>query len=159
MHTHIGPDIKLTLLLRSLFIAVAALFLLMNGAYAADSEYGSEWNKTLALAKKEGSVVVALGSSTQRETRNVWGVFENKFGLKTIVSGGASNQVTRRILAERATGRTEVDLVGIGTASVLTELVPNELVAPIEPLLFLPEVIDTTHWYGNQHWYTDSQQK
>ena len=144
---------------RILTIAAAALFVLAHGAYAADSEYGPEWDKTLALAKKEGSVVVALGSSTQRETRNVWGMFEKKFGLKTVVSGGAGNQVTRRILAERATGRTEVDLVGIGTASVLTELIPNELVAPIEPLLFLPEVVDTTHWYEKQHWYADPQQK
>jgi iron(III) transport system substrate-binding protein len=131
-----------------------------SNAYAqATSNYGPEWDKALAAAKKEGSVVVALGSSTQRETRNVWGIFEKKFGLKTVVSGGAGNQVTRRILAERSTGRTEVDLVGIGTASVLTELVPNNLVAPIEPLLFLPEVVDTTHWYQHQHWYADPQQK
>jgi len=159
MHTHIGTRVTWTVLLRSFAIAVAALVLSMNGVHAADSEYGAEWDKTLAAAKKEGSVVVALGSSTQRETRNVWGVFEKKFGIKTIVSGGAGNQVTRRILAERATGRTEVDLVGIGTASVLTELVPNELVAPIEPLLFLPEVVDTTNWYEKQHWYADPQQK
>jgi iron(III) transport system substrate-binding protein len=143
---------------------ILSLFGLVMGlsspSYAqAPSEYGPEWDKTLALAKKEGSVVVALGSSTQRETRNVWGIFEKKYGIKTIVSGGAGNQVTRRILAERSTGRTEVDLVGIGTASVLTELVPNNLVAPIEPMLFLPEVVDTTNWYGHQHWYADPQQK
>jgi ABC-type uncharacterized transport system YnjBCD substrate-binding protein len=159
MNNHIDTHGKWTSLLRIVAIAAAAVFLSANGVYAAGSEYGPEWDKTLALAKKEGSVVVALGSSTQRETRNVWGVFEKKFGIKPIVSGGSGSQVTRRMLAERATGRTEVDLVGIGTASVLTELVPNKLVAPIEPLLFLPEVVDTSHWYEKQHWYADPEQK
>jgi iron(III) transport system substrate-binding protein len=123
------------------------------------SGLGEEWDKTLALAKKEGSVSVALGSSTQRETRTVWGIFEKKFGIKVVVSGGAGNQVTRRMLAERASGRTEVDMVGLGTASVLTELIPNNLVVPVEPLLFLPEVTDASTWWGGKHWYADPQQK
>lgn len=63
MHTHIGTYFKRILPRRSLAISVAALFLLMNGAYAADSEYGAEWDKTLVLAKQEGSVVVALGKA------------------------------------------------------------------------------------------------
>ena len=113
----------------------------------------------LAKAKKEGSVTVALGSSTLRETRPVWTAFEKKYGVRVVVSGGTGTGVTKRMLAERAAGRTEVDVVGIGTASVLTELVPYNLVAPIEPLLFLPEVVDNSLWFEGKRWYADPDQK
>lgn len=125
----------------------------------ASTDWGPEWNDTLAKAKKEGAITVALGSSTLRETRPVWGLFEKKYGIKVVVSGGTGSGVTKRILAERAARRTEVDLVGIGTASVLTELIPNKLVAPIEPLLFLPEVVDNSVWYQGKRWYADPEQK
>jgi iron(III) transport system substrate-binding protein len=125
----------------------------------AASKWGEEWDKTLELAKKEGSVSVALGSSTLRETRPIWDIFQKKFGIKVVVSGGSGSKVTRRILAERARKRTEVDLVGIGTASVLTQLVPNHLVVPVEPLLFLPEVLDNSVWWEGKRWYADPEQK
>ena len=125
----------------------------------APADWGPEWADTLAKAKKEGSISVALGSSTLRETRPIWGIFEKKFGVKVVVSGGTGSAVTKRILAERAARRTEVDIVGIGTASVLTELLPNKLVAPIEPLLFLPEVLDNSAWYQGKRWYADPEQK
>lgn len=125
----------------------------------APADWGAEWNETLTKAKKEGAVSVALGSSTLRETRPVWGIFEKKFGIRVVVSGGSGSGVTKRILAERAARRTEVDLVGIGTASVLTQLIPNKLVAPIEPLLFLPEVVDNSVWYQGKRWYADPEQK
>lgn len=128
-------------------------------AAQAPADWGPEWADTLAKAKKEGSISVALGSSTLRETRPIWGIFEKKFGIKVVVSGGTGSAVTKRILAERAARRTEVDIVGIGTASVLTELLPNKLAAPIEPLLFLPEVLDNSAWYQGKRWYADPEQK
>ena len=145
------------LTLSAAFIVMTCLG--MTTAAKAASEWGEEWDKTLELAKKEGSVSVALGSSTLRETRPIWDIFQKKFGIKTVVSGGTGSGVTKRILAERAAKRTEVDLVGIGTASVLTELLPNNLLAPIEPLLFLPEVTDNSVWWDGKRWYADPEQK
>lgn len=166
MVAHIHKTLKSPVIARAM---AACVTLFAIGAFGASpvpaqvaqapADWGAEWNETLAKAKREGSVSVALGSSTLRETRPIWGIFEKKYGIKVIVSGGTGSGVTKRILAERAARRTEVDLVGIGTASVLTELVPNKLVAPIEPLLFLPEVLDNSVWYRGKRWYADPEQK
>jgi ABC-type Fe3+ transport system substrate-binding protein len=123
------------------------------------AEAEAEWNRVLAAAKKEGKVSVALGDSALRETRPVWEAFQAKFGIELILSGGSGSQVSRRLLSERAVGIVDVDVVGIGVASVNSTLIPNQMVVPIAPLLFLPEVTDTSLWWEGKHWYADAQQR
>lgn len=144
-----------------------ALLLLMGSvgiAHAAadalsQEEAEAEWSQTLAAAKREGKVSVALGDSALRETRPIWNAFQAKFGIQVVLSGGSGSQVTRRLLAERAAGIVDVDVAGIGVASINRVLIPNKLVAPIEPLLFLPEVTNKSLWWEGKHWYADAEQR
>lgn len=146
-------------LLVSVYGAAVAPSLAASTPIMGPAEADAEWNKILAAAKQEGKVSVALGDSALRETRPVWEAFRVKFGIDLVLSGGSGSQVSRRLLAERAAGITDVDVVGIGVASVNSVLIPNQLVTPIAPLLFLPEVTDTSLWWEGQHWYADAEQR
>ena len=140
--------------------ALATVLVCAGGPEAFSAEaWEAEWNRTLALAKKEGTVSLALGGSATRETRPVWEAFQKKFGIRVLISGGSGSKVTSRILAERTAGRTEVDLVSIGVASTIRVLIPNKIAAPMDPLLFLPEVTDRSKWFGGKHWYGDPDEK
>jgi ABC-type Fe3+ transport system substrate-binding protein len=145
--------------------AIAVLALALGAAFAgplaaqSNSDFGPEWKKTLELAKKEGRVMVGLGSSSLRETRPIWKIFEDKFGIKTVVSGGSGRKVAQRMLAERRAGKVQLDIVGLGTASVMNFLAPNDIVTDIETLLFVPEVVDNSKWWGGKRWYADPDGK
>lgn len=125
----------------------------------AAAEAEAEWTRTLAAARHEGKVSIALGDSALRETRPIWEAFEAKFGIPVVLSGGSGTQVARRLLTERAAGIVDVDVVGIGAASVNSVLIPNQLVVPIDPLLFLPEATDRALWWDGKHWYGDAEQR
>lgn len=148
---------------RGFCLSLIAVFGMATSSWAATTmsaaEAEAEWNRVLAAAKKEGKVSVALGDSALRETRPVWEAFRAKFGIDLTLSGGSGSQVSRRLLAEKAAGIVDVDVVGIGVASINSVLIPNQLVVPMAPLLFLPEVTDTSLWWDGKHWYGDAEQR
>ena len=60
------------------FLLAGLLVLAMVGLFWAKS-----WDKTVAMAKKEGKLVVVLGGGASRRYRPVFKFFENKFGIRT----------------------------------------------------------------------------
>ncbi|NIO10255.1 MAG: extracellular solute-binding protein, partial [Deltaproteobacteria bacterium] len=141
--------------LRGLVFLFAGLFILaLPGSSSAD-----QWDETLAKAKKEGVLVAVLGGSASRNYRPVFKYFENKYGIRTVVSTGGGRRQADRLLAERGAGKYKVDVVLIGGGSANTRFLPNNVVDPIGPELFLPEVVDQSLWYGGTHRYSDPEEK
>jgi len=66
------------------FLLTGLLVLAMVGLSGAES-----WDKTVAMAKKEGKLVVVLGGWASRRYRPVFKFFENKFGVRALVSTGS----------------------------------------------------------------------
>ncbi len=129
---------------------------LLGFASGARSE---TWDETVAAAKKEGQLVVVLGGSASRNYRPVFKHFEDKFGIRTVVSTGSGRKQADRILAERAGGKHEVDIIMVGGTTSVVRLMPNGVLDPIVPILFHPEVVDQSLWMKGRHLFSDPEEK
>jgi len=147
-------SVRLTPLDLLAFLLAGLLVLAMVGLSGADT-----WDETLAAAKKEGKLVVVLGGAASRNYRPVFKVFEDKFGIRTVVSTGSGRGQANRLLAERGARRYEVDIIMTGGTTGNQRLVPNGVPDPIGPELFLPEVLDKSLWYQGKHYYSDPEDK
>jgi len=136
------------------FLLAGLLVLAMVGLSGA-----SEWDETLAKAKEEGKFVAVLGGGASRNYRPIFKYFEDKFGIRTVVSTGGGRRQADRILAERGAGKYKVDIFMVGGTSGLQRILPNRAADPIPPLLFLPEVVDKSLWYKGKHYYSDPEEK
>ncbi len=120
---------------------------------AAPTGFEAEWEALIKAAQDEGRLVMAGGGSSV-DVRQYYEAFSEKFGIKTVVSGGNGTAQANRILAEQAAGRYEVDLVHAGNTTIKSRLGPRAL-QPIETWLFHPEVVDQSLWYLGEHKYGD----
>ncbi len=136
------------------FLLTALLVLAMVGLSGADT-----WDETLAAAKKEGQLVAVLGGSASRNYRPVFKFFEDKYGVRTVVSTGSGRRQANRLLAERGAGKYKVDIIMTGGTTGNARLIPNGVPDPITPELFLPEVVDKSLWYKGRHYYSDPEEK
>jgi iron(III) transport system substrate-binding protein len=124
-----------------------------NGASAAS------WDDTVAAARKEGELVVVLGGAASRNYRSIFRLFQDKFGVRTAVSTGGGSKQADRILAERAAGKYEVDIMMVGGTTANDRLLPNGVLDPIAPVLFHPDVVKKSLWYKEKHHYSDAEEK
>ena len=136
------------------FLLTGLLVLAMVGLSEAES-----WDKTVAMAKKEGKLVVVLGGGASRRYRPVFKFFENKFGIRTGVSTGSGRKQADRLLAERGAGKYKVDVIMVGPTTGNRRLIPNGVLDPITPELVLPDVVDKSLWYKGKHYYSDPEEK
>ena len=116
--------------------------------------WDGKYDDLLAAARREGKVVLAFGGAASRGLRPVTEIFEKKFGIKTIQSMGSGAAQVDRVLSEQRAGTWAVDVLLVGANSGI-RFVKGERLAEIRPLLFLPDVLDTSKWYKGQHWYAD----
>jgi len=82
-----------------------------------DLSGAESWDKTVAMAKKEGKLVMVLGGGASRRYRPVLKFFENKFGIRTVASTGSGRKQADRPLAERGAGKFKVDVTMVGPTS------------------------------------------
>ncbi|MGH7843815.1 MAG: ABC transporter substrate-binding protein [Candidatus Binatia bacterium] len=135
----------------------------LGGALAllgvTSSAGAASWDETVAAAREEGKLVVVLGGAASRNYRPIFRLFEDKFGVRTVVSTGSGGKQADRILAERSAGKHEVDIIMAGGTTANTRLLPNGVLDPIAPVLFHPEVVDQSKWFKGKHLYSDSEEK
>jgi len=136
------------------FLLAGLLVLAMVSLTRADT-----WDETLAKAKKEGKLVAALGGSASRSYRPIFKYFENKFGIRTVVSTGGGTRQADRLLAERGAGKYKVDIFMVGPTTGNRRIIANGAADPIKPLLFLPDVLDQSKWYQGRHHYSDPEER
>lgn len=118
-----------------------------SAAVSKDNQQ-NEWEKTVSEAKKEGMVVLygATGVAQARDPfiRAIKGKFS--ISLEVTIAGGA--QLTGKLVNERRAGLYTVDVYMGGAATILNDLVPRNVLDPIEPYLILQEVKDPSAWFG-----------
>ena len=117
-----------------------------------------EWDALIAAAQDEGEVVLVFGGSAGRNYRPVAKFWEEKFGVKAIVSTGSGSEQGERILAEQRVGQYEVDIMMIGATTGSIRLIPAGAVEPVADLFIHPEVLDQSLWFQGRHWYADTEQ-
>jgi iron(III) transport system substrate-binding protein len=130
------------------------VFLLAFAAPPAHADWKSDWEKTVAAAKKEGRVNLYIGRYGQAP---LIAEFTKEFpDIKPVSVNGNGNQLAFRILAEARAGKPIGDLYSGGANSSYTLLYKARVLAPAPAALILPEVIDQSKWYTGKHVYTDN---
>jgi len=146
-----------TSVLRIFFVGVFLLAPALALAQATKNTAHAEWEKTLDLAKKEGKVVVSIPASAELRTA-IEKQFEARFGIDVEPVVSRASNIVRKIVDEARAGIRYIDLHIGGSESIITGLLPENILEPIDGLMLLPEVKDPREWWGG-HIYVDSAKK
>lgn len=124
--------------------AVASL---VCALFAGAAVAASDWEQTVAAAKKEGAVVISASSSEL--LRQVLTTFEQDYpGIKVEYHSMAGRDFRARVAKEREIGQYLWDLRIGGTDSSTYRWASDGTLDPVRPLLALPEVRDDKNWIG-----------
>ena len=123
---------------------------LLLGAFAQiapAAEWQSDWDNTLAAAKKENVVTVITDvTASMRDALTM--SFQSKYGLQVDLFGALGREIPPRILAERKAGRYLWDVFVHGTTTGLEAMIPAGAFDPLEPALIFPDIKDPKTWRG-----------
>jgi ABC-type Fe3+ transport system substrate-binding protein len=138
---------------RGSLVLIAAMIFTPQSAFGQSPRPASppEWEKTLELARKEGKVVVSMPASTELRAA-IEKLFEKRYGIDVEPVVGRASALVRKMIDESKAGVRYVDLHMGGSESVVTGMLPEGILEPIEPFMVLPEVKDPNQWWGGHIW-------
>jgi iron(III) transport system substrate-binding protein len=117
----------------------------------------SEWERTVAAAKREGSVVVSIPTSAELR-QQMEAAFHKRFeGIKLELVATRGSAGITRIVEEKRAGLHYFDLHIGGTSSIVTGLLRAEILEPVLPWMVLPEVRDPKNWWAGHVWADNAQ--
>jgi iron(III) transport system substrate-binding protein len=146
----IGPILK-----KILVLALAAVCLSATPATAQTKP--ADWDKIVEAAKKEGKVVASIPPSPElRKGMEI--AFTRRYGIGVEFVPARGGAIIQRMVSEAKTGAQYFDLHIGGTESVVTGLLPENILEPVEPFLILPDVKDPKQWWGG-HIYIDNAKR
>jgi iron(III) transport system substrate-binding protein len=137
-------------------LAFAILSLLHVIAIAAEApKWQAEWQKTIEAAKKEGQLSLYGGQEITHP--DIVAAFNKEFPfIKVTTTSGRGGDLVARIVAERRADKYLADVMASGPNGPRM-LYLGKALDPIAPAFILPEVTDTSKWYGGKHWYADPE--
>ena len=143
------------------FVVLAlAYFALLGtgGLHAGEAKPSSpvEWERTLEAAKKEGKVVVSVPASAELR-RGIEKVFKQRFGIEAELNVGRAAAVTGKIQQESKSGVPYFDVHMGGGESMITGLLSEGILAPLEPAMILKEIKDPSNWWGGHIWLDNAK--
>jgi iron(III) transport system substrate-binding protein len=143
-----------------LWFVVLAYFALLGtgGLHAGEAKPSSpvEWERTLEAAKKEGKVVVSVPASAELR-RGIEKVFKQRFGIDAEVNTGSAASIVGKIRQESKSGAPYFDLHMGGGESMITGLLAEGILAPLEPAMMLKEIKDPNNWWGGHIWLDNAK--
>jgi iron(III) transport system substrate-binding protein len=147
---------KLFYLLTAFFVALELTSTAPVFAQAAKPAWQVEWNRAVELAKKEGKVVISIPASAELRPALEEG-FKRRFGfvIESVPARGTS--VVRKIVDESKAGISYFDIHIGGSESIVTGMLPEKILEPIEPWFILPEVKDPKNWWGGHIWIDNAK--
>jgi ABC-type Fe3+ transport system substrate-binding protein len=116
----------------------------------------AEWDKVIDAAKKEGKVTVSLPASAELK-REVEEQFRKRHGIEVEVFTSRGSVGVRRMADEFKAGVRHFDLHIGGSSSIVSGMLDEGILDPIEPWLMLPEVRDPKQWWGGHLWVDNAK--
>ena len=143
------------------FVSWASLSLTLLSAGSLEAQTSqfrqAEWDKVVEAAKKEGKVVASIPPTP--ELRKLMEIaFTRRYGIATEFVPARGGAVVQRIVSEAKAGVQYFDLHIGGTESMITAILPENILDGIDAYLMLPEVRDPKYWWGG-HIYIDNAKK
>lgn len=122
---------------------------------ASASATTSEWDLTVAAAKREGKVVIVGPQGDEVREVLTRGFREKYPEIEVELASMAGNQAAPKILVEQAAGLYTTDLIIQGTTTVLSSLRPAGAVVPVRPYLTGPDIGPPSVWGGGDFLFAD----
>ena len=142
-------------------ILSAMLFGMLISAPAVNGQQSktpssAEWDKLVDAAKKEAKVTVSLPASAELK-KQIEEQFKKRYGIEveTFTSRGSTG--VRRMADEFKAGVRSFDLHIGGSSSIVSGMLDEGILDPIEPWLALPEVKDPKQWWGGHLWVDNAK--
>ncbi|MBI4334817.1 MAG: extracellular solute-binding protein [Chloroflexi bacterium] len=108
------------------------------------------WESLVEAAKREATVTIYEQWGPQARVE-LGKAFKDKYGIDIeFVSAGTSTQLVPKLTRERRAGLYLADVIGSGGPTALSQMKPEGILAPIEPMLVLPEATDLKVWTGGK---------
>src|SRR5215467_8843091 len=129
-----------------------------GGLHAAEAKPSppAEWEKTLAAAKKEGKVVVSVPVSAELR-KGIENIFKQRFGIEAELNVSRAASVVGKMQQESKSGVTYFDVHMGGGESMITGLLTEGILAPLEPAMILKEVKDPGNWWSGHIWLDNAK--
>lgn len=135
-----------------MFVALSVLMFASAANGQQDKAAGSlEWDKLVEAANKEGKVAVSLPASAEMK-RQVEEAFKKRYGIEVESFTARGSAAVRRMADEFKAGVRHFDLHIGGSSSIVSGMLDEGILDPIEPWLALPEVKDPKQWWGGHLW-------
>lgn len=132
--------------LHALFLAFSVILCAIDApAQTAKSAGQAEWDKIVEAARKEGKVVASIPPSAELR-RGMEIAFTRRYGIGVEFVPARGSTIVRRLVDEAKAGVHYFDLHIGGTESVISGLLPENVLDPVEPFFILPEVKDPKQW-------------
>jgi ABC-type Fe3+ transport system substrate-binding protein len=125
-------------------------------AQAAKSSWQIEWEKTIELARREGKVVVSIPASSELRAE-IEKHFEKRYGIDVEPVVGRASTLVRKMADEAKAGVRYIDLHMGGSESIVTGLLSEGVLDPVESSMILPEVKDPKQWWGGHIWVDNAK--
>lgn len=113
-----------------------------------------EWESLVEAAKKEGQVLIynaSIGEAADRSAK----AFGEKYGVGLSFVTGRGSELAQKITTERNVGLYVVDGMIMGLGTFYNSINPMKITVPLEPLLVLPEVKDSSKWRTGKMIFAD----
>ncbi len=142
-------------------VALAAIIAALNFsapavAASAPAVSDTDWNKTVAAAKKEGKLVIMGPAGSDVKDAYTLG-FQKKYPeIEVDFTGMSGAAQTPKLLAELKANQYLTDIVINGTGPILLDMMPANAVAPLQPYLATPETRTTSKWENGKLLFSDS---
>jgi iron(III) transport system substrate-binding protein len=110
-----------------------------------------EWDRLVDAAKKEGKVTVSLPASAELK-KQIEEHFKKRYGIEVETFTARGSAGVRRMADEFKAGVRHFDLHIGGSSSIVSGMLDEGILDPVEPWLGLPEVKDPKQWWGGHLW-------
>src|SRR5262249_7346350 len=122
---------------------------------AAQSGPQAEWDRVLAAARQEGSVVVNGPGGDIIRRKMVDGFTTAYPGITLEWTGGTAPELAAKLEAERRAGVYALDVFIAGTNVMLAQVMTPGFLDPIKPALILPDVTNSANWLDDRLEFAD----
>ena len=142
------------------FLSVGLFWLLTiaPAAYSQPSKAAGsgDWDILVDAAKKEGKVTVSIPASAEMR-KQLEDQFKKRYGVEVEVFTARGSAAVRRMADEFKAGVRHFDLHIGGSSSIVSGMLDEGILDPIEPWLALPEVKDPKQWWGGHLWVDNAK--
>ena len=126
------------------------------GAQQDKAAGSADWEKLVDAAKREGKVAVSLPASAEMK-KQLEEQFKKRYGIEVETFTARGSAAVRRMADEFKAGVRSFDLHIGGSSSIVSGMLDEGILDPIEPWLVLPEVKEPKQWWGGHLWVDNAK--